>query len=101
MDSLSVAASGIRAAIASRSFEEAGKLLDTYCQLVEKALRDAPPGHAAAAEIERRTRDLFHWSDCMVRAARANLCDRLLTLPRVSPYRTCGTSAVRHWLIDG
>jgi hypothetical protein len=87
----------IRRAVAADAYEEAGRLLSTYCE----QLRMSPmPGDQMAQEVGR-ARDLFAWMFKVVSAAQAHDTARLAALRRSFVYRSPKTAEGHSWQLEG
>ena len=85
-------------AVASRAFEEAGRLLQPYTALAEQAALELPPPERE--EFASRVLGFCHWAISMARTSRALVCAQLRELPPASPYRSRRARSPQHWQYD-
>jgi len=92
---------GLRSAVQSGSYAEAGEILAQYARAVEDAAGHLSPGDTQAVEIVRQAIDLLHWTTRMVRAGRAHTADRLAQISVGRPYRAVAASSTPTFTLSG
>ena len=87
MPALTSLEDSIRRAVAADSFPEAQTLLGRYVAEVERQLRALAAGPEEIRALEKRTRNLFEWTNAMALAARGYAAAELAHLQLLARYR--------------
>ena len=85
----------IRRSVTADSFAEAQTLLGAYVAEVERQLRALPAGPEEIRALEKRTRNLFEWTNAMALAARGYAAAELSHLQLLARYRNSTGSSQR------
>ena len=85
----------IRRSVAKDSFVEAQSLLSEYVVEVERQLRVMPAGPEELRALEKRTRNLFEWTNAMALAARGYAATEMSHLQLLARYRNSTGSSQR------
>ena len=95
MPTLTSFENAIRRSVAADSFAEAQTLLGEYVAEVERQLRALPAAPEEMRALEKRTRNLFEWTNAMALAARGYAAAERSHLQLLARYRNSTGSSQR------
>ena len=95
MPTLTSLENAIRRSVAADSFAEAQTLLGEYVVEVERQLRAMPAAPEEMRALEKRTRNLFEWTNAMALAARGYAATEMSHLQLLARYRNSTGSSQR------
>jgi hypothetical protein len=90
-----------RAALSSGSWDEARRLLATYCRQVEERLRALPTDGAEARQLAGQVVHLLGWAHTMALTGQAHLAEQIRQLPSLSGYASPASADVMQtWRLE-